>query len=417
MSIARHLVLFTTNYPFTYTGGETMFVHPEMPHLASEFAQEGVTVVPLHDTGSQLPLPPGVRVDRGLATSWKRRKLWHYLRAVSWPGFFPELRRGWKQGGWVGAARVWRWTAVALCAWHWLRTFAPANRQPLLFYTYWRGGQTVAAVRHAAEHADYAVVSRVHGYDLYDDAFVRPFQPWTSVYQQLRRVIPIAQHGLDYLRQQGVPEAHLRLSRLGVSAQPVRASASSDGVARLVSCSSISHVKRLTFTAQVIQAFALECPDLRIHWTHFGDGPERPKLETALRTAPANLRVDLRGQVDNAEVIRHYANHPVDLFVLLSSSEGLPVSVQEALSMGIPVLATDVGGLPEAVDVNGENGGLLALKNGIDIAARHLRTLLVDTPAERQVQRREAAWNRWAERFNATKNHRALAQALHHELD
>lgn len=85
--------------------------------------------------------------------------------------------------------------------------------------------------------------------------------------------------------------------------------------------------------------------------------------------------------------------------------------------MGIPVLATDVGGLPEAVDVNGENGGLLALKNGIDIAARHLRTLLVDTPAERQVQRREAAWNRWAERFNATKNHRALAQALHHELD
>ena len=51
MSVARHLVLFTTNYPFTYTGGETMFVHPEMPHLASEFAREGVTVVPLHNTG------------------------------------------------------------------------------------------------------------------------------------------------------------------------------------------------------------------------------------------------------------------------------------------------------------------------------------------------------------------------------
>ena len=417
MSVARHLVLFTTNYPFTYTGGETMFVHPEMPHLASEFAREGVTVVPLHDTGSQLPLPPGVRVDQGLATSWKRRKLWHYLRAVSWPGFFPELRRGWKQGGWVGAARVWRWTAVALCAWHWLRTFAPENRQPLLFYTYWRGGQTVAAVRHAAEHANYAVVSRVHRYELYDDAFVRPFQPWTSVYQQLRRVIPIAQHGLDYLRQQGVPEAHLRLSRLGVSAQPVRASASSDGMVRLVSCSSISHIKRLTFTALVIQAFALDCPALRIHWTHFGDGPERPKLEAALRTAPANLQVDLRGQVDNAEVLRYYANHPVDLFILLSSSEGLPVSVQEALSMGIPVFATHVGGVSEAVDVNGDNGGLLALEESVDTAARHLRNLLVDTPAPQRAQRRDAAWNRWAERFNAKNNHRALAQSLHHELD
>jgi len=417
MSIARHLVLFTTNYPFTYTGGETMFVHPEMPHLASEFAQEGVTVVPLHDTGSQLPLPAGVRVDQGLATSWKRRKLWHYLHAVSWPGFFPELRRGWQQGGWVGAARVWRWTAVARCARHWLRTFAPENGRPLLLYTYWRGGQTVAAVRHAAKHADHTVVSRVHGYDLYDYAFARSFQPWTSVYQQLRRVIPIAQHGVDYLRQQGVPEVHLQLSRLGVPAQPVRAAASSDGVVRLVSCSSISHVKRLPFTAQVIQAFALECPDLRIRWIHFGDGPERPKLEATLRTAPANLQVDLRGQVDNEEVIRHYATQPVDLLVLLSSREGLPVSIQEALSMGIPVLATDVGGVSEAVDVNGDNGSLLAVADGIDTAARHLRALLVDTPEPRRTQRREAAWNCWAKRFDATKNHRALAQALHHELD
>lgn len=417
MSIARHLVLFTTNYPFTYTGGETMFVHPEMPHLASEFAREGVTVVPLHDTGSQLPLPPGVRVDQGLATSWKRRKLWHYLRAVSWPGFFPELWLGWQQGGWVGAARVWRWTAVARCTWLWLRTFAPANGQPLLLYTYWRGGQTVAAARYAAKHVSHAVVSRVHRYELYDDAFTRPFQPWTSVYQQLRRVIPIAQHGLDYLRQQGVPVTHLLLSRLGVSAQPVRAAASSDGVVRLVSCSSISHVKRLTFTAQTIQAFAFDCPDLRIRWTHFGDGPERPQLEAALRTAPANLQVDLRGQVDNAQVIHHYATQPVDLFILLSSSEGLPVSVQEALSMGIPVFATHVGGVSEAVDVNGDNGGLLALEESVDTAARHLRNLLVDTPAPQRAQRRDAAWNRWAERFNAENNHRALAQSLHHELD
>ena len=417
MSVARHLVLFTTNYPFTYTGGETMFVHPEMPHLASEFAREGVTVVPLHNTGSQLPLPPGVRVDQGLAMSWKHLKLWHYLRAVSWPGFFPELQRGWKQGGWVGAARVWRWTAVARCAWQWLRTFAPVNRQPLLFYTYWRGGQTVAAVRHAAKHVDTAVVSRVHGYDLYDYAFARHFQPWTNAYQQLQRVIPIAQHGVDYLRQQGVPEERLWLSRLGVSRQPVRAAASSDGALRLVSCSSISDVKRLPFTAQAIKAFALNCPSLCIHWIHFGDGPERPLLEAELRTAPANLQVDLRGQVGNAEVIRHYATHPVDLFILLSSREGLPVSIQEALSMGIPVLATNVGGVSEAIASSWDNGGLLAPRDGADLAARQMRALLIDTPEPLQTQRREAAWNCWAERFDATKNHRALAQALNHQLD
>ena len=417
MSIARHLVLFTTNYPFTYTGGETMFVHPEIPHLASVFAREGVTVVPLHDTGLRLPLPPGVSVDQGLAKSWKRGKLWHYLHAVSWPGFFHKLWRGWQLGGWVGAARVWRWTAIARCAWLWLRAVAPANEQPLLIYTYWRGGQTVAALRHAAEHADHAVVSRVHRYELYDDAFARPFQPWITVYRQLRLVIPIAQHGVDYLRQQGVAEAQLRLSRLGVSAQPMRASASSDGVVRLVSCSSISHVKRLPFTAQVIKAFALACPGRHIRWTHFGDGPERPQLEAVLHTVPANLQVDLCGHVDNAEVLRHYATQPVDLFVLLSSSEGLPVSIQEALSMGIPVLATDVGGVSEAVDLNGDNGGLLSPQDGADLAARRLRALLVNATAQQRAQRREAAWNRWAERFDAAQNHATLAQTLYHELD
>lgn len=417
MSIARHLVLFTTNYPFTYNGGETMFVHPEMSHLAETFAQEGVTVVPLHATGSQLPLPQGVLLDQSLATDWRRRKLWHYLHAVLWPGFFPELRRGWQQGGWVGAARVWRWTAIARCTRHWLRTFTTKNGQSLLLYTYWRGGQTLAAVCNAAEHTDYAVVSRVHGYDLYDYAFTRPFQPWTNMYQQLRWIIPIAKHGIDYLRQQGIPEERLYLSRLGVSGQPVRASASSDGVVRLVSCSSITHVKRLPFTAHVIHAFALECPDLCIHWTHFGDGPERPLLEDELRATPANLQVALRGQVDNAEVLRHYATHPVDLFILLSSREGLPVSIQEALSMGIPVLATDVGGVSEAIPSNGDNGALVASSDSAELVAGQIRALLIDTPEPRRVQRREAALNCWAERFNAMKNHRALAQALHHELD
>jgi glycosyltransferase involved in cell wall biosynthesis len=46
----------------------------------------------------------------------------------------------------------------------------------------------------------------------------------------------------------------------------------------------------------------------------------------------------------------HYRDHPVDLFISTTASEGgRPVSMAEALSCGVPVVATDVGGVPEIV--------------------------------------------------------------------
>ena len=46
------------------------------------------------------------------------------------------------------------------------------------------------------------------------------------------------------------------------------------------------------------------------------------------------------------------------MFINVSSTEGIPVSIMEAMSFGIPVIATAVGGTPEIV--NNENGYLLS---------------------------------------------------------
>ena len=394
-----------------------MFVQPELPHLASAFAREGITVAPLHDDGDELPLPSGVELNRGLAAYWKQKKIRHYLWAPTWPGFLQELWCGWRKGGWVGAARVWRWAAIAKATWQWLQTFEPPNKMPLLLYTYWRGGQTMAAVRYTLQNHESAAVTRVHGYDLYEHAFSKPFQPWTSVYKNINKIIPISQHGIDYLLNRGVNKNQLKLSRLGVPAQPVRSKASSDEIIRIVSCSSIAPLKRLPHTARSIFTFARNCSDTNIHWTHFGDGPQRSKLKSILKNAPKNLHVNIRGQVRNSQVIHHYATEPVDIFILLSASEGLPVSIQEALSMGIPALATDVGGVSEAIDDNRDNGILLPPNASADLVAKHLRELLIESPYAQRASRREAAWQRWAERFDAQVNHRALAHALHNELD
>ena len=84
-----------------------------------------------------------------------------------------------------------------------------------------------------------------------------------------------------------------------------------------------------------------------------GDGPERQTLEQT--AAEAAGRVVFLGHLANncvAEVVA-----ACDAFVMASESEGLPTSVQEAMSCGLPVVAMDVGGLHEIV-IDGEVGFL-----------------------------------------------------------
>lgn len=402
------LILFTTNHPFTHTGGETMFVGPELPYLAEAFAE--VWLVPLHDQGQALNIPDGVRLDRTLANCWGHRRWWHYLRAPLWPGYWPELRRGLRLGGVVGAARVWRWAAVADATWAWMQGAVPP-RQATQLYSYWRGGQTLAAVRWTQAHPSSSAVSRVHRYELYDEAFTPPFQPWTQVYARLARIVAIAKQGADYLEAQGVSADRLRVYRLGVTAAPVRTSPSQDGQWRFVSCSNVLPLKRVELIAQVLQALALRHPQRRLTWTHFGDGPSMTDLQVQVKASPPNLQVKLAGKVPNEVVLTHFQTLPVDLLLLLSTSEGLPVSIQEALAHGVPVLATDVGGVAEAVHRIGDNGALVSPQATIDDLVITLERLLLDS-SERIAGRREAAWRTWRDDFNAQTNHAAWAREL-----
>ena len=68
-----------------------------------------------------------------------------------------------------------------------------------------------------------------------------------------------------------------------------------------------------------------------------------------------------------------YKENPVDLFVNVSTTEGLPISIMEAISFGIPVLATNVGGTHEVV-IDGENGWLL----DADITADELAETVIE---------------------------------------
>jgi glycosyltransferase involved in cell wall biosynthesis len=73
------------------------------------------------------------------------------------------------------------------------------------------------------------------------------------------------------------------------------------------------------------------------------------ELKKATSSLPESMTVTLRGATPNARLLNEYALGAYDIFISMSSSEGIPVSVIEAMAYGIVPLCTDAGGTREAI--------------------------------------------------------------------
>jgi glycosyltransferase involved in cell wall biosynthesis len=109
-----------------------------------------------------------------------------------------------------------------------------------------------------------------------------------------------------------------------------------------------------------------------------GDGSERKRLEDLANVLNVADRVYFAGQASQAQTRRFMA--ACDFFVLHSTYEGLPHVILEAMSLGLPVIATAVGGTPEVV-CDGGNGRLIG---PADDALVQVLLQLVSSPRERQ---------------------------------
>jgi glycosyltransferase involved in cell wall biosynthesis len=97
-----------------------------------------------------------------------------------------------------------------------------------------------------------------------------------------------------------------------------------------------------------------------------GDGPERAQLDRAAAASGAGERITFRGALSRDEALRTVAG--ADAALLSSDWENLPHSAVEALSVGVPVVSTAVGGVPEVVR-DGENGLLVPPGRADELAA------------------------------------------------
>jgi glycosyltransferase involved in cell wall biosynthesis len=128
-----------------------------------------------------------------------------------------------------------------------------------------------------------------------------------------------------------------------------------------------------------------DLPDL--HWVIVGEGPLRGVLEQRIAEAGLTDRFHLAGQLPDPHTVLAGA----DVFVLSSASEGLGSSILAAMALGVPVVATRVGGIPELL---GTGAGLMVSPGDASAFAAAVQRVLAEPDLRENlttIGRREAS--------------------------
>lgn len=288
-----------------------------------------------------------------------------------------------------------------------------------LIYSYWFNPSCLAFLMDRKSDPDRKVISRIHGYDLYNERNPYNRQPFREYMDEsIDRLFFVADAGLEYYlahwgKKEEVGEKYI-VAPIGTADNGyVREQLfHTRGTAfHIVSCSHVIPLKRITLIIEGLSQIA----DIEIRWTHFGTGShyeEIVKYAEKLLGGRKNISYEMPGFVPVEEIMRFYAENCVDCFLTTSSTEGSPVSVQEAMSSGIPIIATAVGELPNMIDGN----GILLPQNPQpeDIGSAIFRLCQMSEEETQKMHERSRAL--WEQKYNAEENAEKFIRLLR-EID
>jgi L-malate glycosyltransferase len=207
--------------------------------------------------------------------------------------------------------------------------------------------------------------------------------------------IETIRYGLDLDRVKSDIERGEAKTRLGITRE-----APTIGIA-----ARLEPIKRLDIFVDAAREIAASLPTTR--FVIAGSGREEMRLRKLVQSygiAHQTLFLGYRKDIYDVE-------RAMDIFVLCSDHEGFPMALLEALSLGVPVVARNVGGIPEVIQ-DGLTGMLVDSANGKSLAQACLK-LLGDNGLRERLSQAGAHWVR--EKFNASRTAEEVAN-LYGEL-
>ena len=407
----KTLIYITSTFPY---GGvtELSFIVPEIEALLQKF--DNIIFIPEHLESEEptYKLPPRADVDcRYALQRAKSIRAWGF-KTITHPVFLRSVfHEGFKLFNKAKFLSHLHYFDDALKFSNWLQKNFNLTDSTLTFYTFWCHFNTTAFALLPKSMLP-KVISRAHGYDIFDErvTFRSHFLRRLTL-NRINALFPQSDDGVQYIRTH-YPKVNAKIERrfLGCSKvfntlNPVE---SSSNLVTFCTVARLHPVKRLPQTCELLCDIALHNQHKHIKWILIGEGSERAKIKKIIDNAPENLTVDMRGTLSNYQVHSVFATEPISAYLLLSKSEGTPISICEAMSYGIPIVATKVGGIPGMLL---DGGGILIDKDIKSSKNINIINCFISNTNELN-QMRQSAYVNWLNNFNANVLRKPFASEL-----
>jgi len=396
-----NLVLFTTTFP--YEGGE-QFLETEVEFLAKVFNK--IVIVPAKANKKIRKIPKNIIIDNYISKMNKSN--FNRIKNLFDKKFLLNLTTNYSSNRYLAIRIIYINRYLK-----WLKDFETKyyniDFKNTIFYTYWFDSATTALSLAKRKNKLIKFVTRTHGKDLYESEHNFQYFPMRKeALKNINRVFSISSRGKEHLiSKYKIDRKKVIVSKLGIKPHGFKSKPSEDGVLRVVSCSSLIEVKRVHIIIEALNK--LVDRDVNILWTHIGDGVLKKDLEKkAKKILIRNIKYKFLGKLNNKDVYKFYRDNRVDLFINVSRSEGIPVSIMEAQSFGIACIATNVGANREIV--NNENGILLSSnpspKDIANIFLNYFKRIEIWN------QKRKKSFKSWQINYNALINYKLFCNKL-----
>ncbi|BAF71058.1 glycosyltransferase [Sulfurovum sp. NBC37-1] len=353
------IILITSSFPY-YPGEQ--FLETEVEYYPK---RANLTIMPITAHPKYRNVPNGIKVDQFLCKKSVTLvdKLYYLIKSMGTRLFYKEFRT--QVGTNTKRIKQFLFSMYTYQRFYELFDVYFHKKEKLnstVVYTYWNTEATYA-LQSLKKKYGYKLVSRIHGMDLYQERRKDGYMPLKHLFtHNIDKVFTITESANTYLNTTyGFSHEILKVYRLGVNDYGIYCKPGPDHVLSIVSCSFLVKVKRVDKIIDALHALANRFHAVTFIWNHIGSGPLEKTLKDLANkklSQKENIIFNFIGQLTNQEVYKFYKENKVDVLINVSESEGVPVSIMEAMSCHIPIIAPNIGGISEMID-NKVNGVLL----------------------------------------------------------